>query len=146
MILIKDRHLECPMSDGLSDTPWENMILIKDRHFRYRQRNHSLRHNGKYDTYKGSTLKIFHKALSNLICGIYVTYKGLTRDSFLCCIIWSISMGNMILIKNRHPLELRVFILRPCQGKYDTYKGSTLSMISMNNHIWGSGNMILIKD
>ena len=111
------------MSDGLSDTPWENMILIKDRHFRYRQRNHSLRHNGKYDT-----------------------YKGLTRDSFLCCIIWSISMGNMILIKNRHPLELRVFILRPCQGKYDTYKGSTLSMISMNNHIWGSGNMILIKD
>ena len=76
------------------------MILIKDRHNHFLMTQFYLLKQGKYDTYKGSTLK--HHIVSILCSG-----------------------GNMILIKDRHIWnELtvnQVFEL----GKYDTYKGST---------------------
>ena len=52
----------------------------------------------------------------------------------------------MILIKDRHFPLLSESFANSKRWKYDTYKGLTLSMISMNNHIWGSGTMILIKN
>ena len=55
---------------------------------------------GKYDTYKGSTLK--HLYIVSILC----------------------SGENMILIKDRHT-QYRKELLRACKGKYDTYKGST---------------------
>ena len=77
------------------------MILIKDRHSSKNSIN-SLVLYGKYDTYKGSTLKnIFSMITTKLSNGKYDTYKGST-------------LGCDNLIKSC-----------PLLGKYDTYKGST---------------------
>ena len=97
------------------------MILIKDRHislFVLIIRNRE----GKYDTYKGSTLDSFTKNLLFSLRGKYDTYKGSTR--------------NGIKTLNRK----RVL------GKYDTYKGSTLEYKFFKICFHDLGNMILIKD
>ena len=76
MILLKDRHKDMLMIDTLESIAG-NMILIKDRHWNLYQQMVSFQI-GKYDTYKGSTLK--------------------TRTNVHCFNI----EGNMILIKDRH--------------------------------------------
>ena len=76
MILIKDRHNN-PTINSTVIVIWGNMILIKDRHWNMYQQMVSFQI-GKYDTYKGSTLK--------------------TRTNVHCFNI----EGNMILIKDRH--------------------------------------------
>ena len=52
----------------------------------------------------------------------------------------------MILIKDRHPLEPSLILLN-LNGKYDTYKGSTLLLLEKTTLLmFVMGNMILIKD
>ena len=59
-----------------------NMILIKDRHSSKNSINFLVLY-GKYDTYKGSTLKnIFSMITTKLSNGKYDTYKGSTLEQY----------------------------------------------------------------
>ena len=65
------------------------MILIKDRHrvkridtYDVGVSNNSTSINGKYDTYKGSTLE-FVNACHHTVVGKYDTYKGSTQAKTL---------------------------------------------------------------
>ena len=78
------------------------MILIKDRHQKYPFPGMEP-NSGKYDTYKGST----HERVININFSIII-------------------LGNMILIKDRHPSAIEYPRFHFPLGKYDTYKGSTL--------------------
>ena len=77
---------------------------------------------GKYDTYKGSTLRC-RQPFYPLRSGKYDTYKGSTPSCHFWRILKTFVMENMILIKDRH---IRNY----------------LSVIMPN----AMGNMILIKD
>ena len=55
------------------------MILIKDRHA-FGSSHFKLLHNGKYDTYKGSTHH-YRPRLLDHPSGKYDTYKGSTQKS-----------------------------------------------------------------
>ena len=100
------------------------MILIKDRHvvtFKVPFGNR----NGKYDTYKGSTLAYDDGVSYSFYLGKYDTYKGST-PSFTISINHDFGLGNMILIKDRHHFKFHMFSPLIFTGeKYDTYKGST---------------------
>ena len=53
----------------------------------------------------------------------------------------------MILIKDRHSKKRALQVIEVLQGKYDTYKGSTLcNGIEKGSMQAARGNMILIKD
>ena len=97
MILIKDRHKF--VIDVINVIfILGNMILIKDRHF-FRIFMILTFSPGKYDTYKGSTLKTFLNDSIFSSKGKYDTYKGSTL--ILVYIVFnSPPKGNMILIKD----------------------------------------------
>ena len=79
-----------------------NMILIKDRHYIPFFLIFICK-DGKYDTYKGSTLTSMLPSKFKVSSGKYDTYKESTQG--LCIVVHhSTGKGNMILIKDRHLL------------------------------------------
>ena len=85
---------------------------------------------GKYDTYKGSTLKSLTLEILVFDFGNYDTYKGLTLTN---CKISSVPtyQGKYDTYKGsiHFTPEIRVF---DDIGNYDTYKGSTLVHLVLN--------------
>ena len=59
------------------------------------------------------------------IRGKYDTYKGSTHERVININFSIIILGNMILIKDRHPSAIEYPRFHFPLGKYDTYKGST---------------------
>ena len=57
---------------------------------------------GKYDTYKGSTPFGSCIVGGRTTQGKYDTYKGSTQFNVFIFLPFSTSLGNMILIKDRH--------------------------------------------
>ena len=94
---------------------------------------------------KDRHLKIFGKDAFLLSMGNMILIKDRHFKSSSICSLRS--LRNMILIKDRHQCVLKHNCQRRQLGKYDTYKGSTRCQVyDVSFHSFSPGNMILIKD